>query len=123
VFDDAFVAHTRRWIDDLHRQGRLHTWIATSSGRDVGLASIIVHDLPPRPEDLRCRDGRLLHVWVEPSLRGNGVGRALVECCLAAADELELRTFSLHATDDGRRLYEGLGFRAEPAWMERPVDR
>ncbi|MHB1138674.1 MAG: GNAT family N-acetyltransferase [Microthrixaceae bacterium] len=123
VFDDAFVARSRRWVDDLQRQGRLHTWIASGDGRDVGLASVIVHDLPPRPEDVRCRDGRLLHVWVEPPLRGNGLGRELVERCIAAAGELELRTFSLHATDDGRPLYERLGFRAEPAWMERSVVR
>ena len=123
VRQESFVAATRRWIDELMRQGRLHSWIATSEGRDVGLASIIVHDLPPLPEDVRCRDGRLLHVWVEPPLRGNGLGRALVQQCLAAAGDLQLRSYSLHATDDGRPLYERLGFRAEPVWMERPADR
>lgn len=118
-FTPAFVAATRRWLHDHHRSGQLHSWLAVQGERPVGLASIVVHDLPPLPEDHRSRDGRLLHVWVEPRLRRCGVGAELVARCLAAAESLGLRSFSLHATDDGRMLYEGLGFEQHPAWMER----
>ncbi len=131
----SLAGETRTWQDRLHRAGRIHTWLAEVAGGDrgaggaaigpdtgtaVGLASLVLHDLPPRPEDHRCLDGRLLNVWVAPAHRRAGIGAALVTACLDAADELGIRTFSLHATDDGRPLYESSGFVANGAWMERP---
>nr|WP_256444568.1 GNAT family N-acetyltransferase [Aquihabitans sp. G128] len=100
--------------------GRLHTWFAEVDDRAVGLASVVLHDLPPRPEEERTLVGHLLHVWVDPAHRRLGIGRALTTACLAAGPELGVRAFSLHATEDGRPLYEQLGFEPVPTWMERP---
>ncbi len=47
---------------------------------------------------------------VEESLRGKGIGRALMEQALAYLDEQDVRTVRLDATPLGQRLYEKLGF-------------
>jgi GNAT superfamily N-acetyltransferase len=117
------VDATRSWVARLQGDGRFHSWLAeeTQGRRAIGIASLLLHDLPPRRDDLRTVDGRLLNVWVTPDRRRQGVGRSLVRACLGASAELHVRTFSLHATADARALYEASGFRPGPAWMERPA--
>jgi len=63
----------------------------------------------------------LCDVYVDPSVRGNGVGVGLIEGVLADLDPLGLRRTML-ATADAHGLYTKFGFEplAEPArWMVR----
>lgn len=123
TFSDRFAADTRAWIARLDATRRLETWLAEVDGVAVGLASVLLRDAPPQPEDARALDGHLLHVWVRPDQRRRGHARALVTACLAAGPDLGVRGFTLHATDAGRALYQEVGFAAAPAWMERPNPR
>ena len=61
-------------------------------------------------------------IWVAPSARGQGIGRALTEAPIEAAESAGCRTLVLVATDAGRRLYERLGFRVQTWYrtMEAP---
>ena len=74
---------------------------------------------PPRPHDRGTLDGYIVNMYVDPEHRGNGIGRRLLDACLAAADEFGVGRVFLHATDDGRPLYEASGFVANPNWLER----
>ena len=62
------------------------------------------------------RDRELVNLyamWVDPSARRRGVGRALVEAATAWARELNVRRMVLRVTDGNRgalALYEGCGF-------------
>jgi GNAT superfamily N-acetyltransferase len=52
-------------------------------------------------------------IWVAPTARRRGLGRALTEAAIGAAEEAGCRTLVLVATDEGRPLYEGLGFEVQ----------
>ena len=52
----------------------------------------------------------ILNVYVEPAWRRRGVGEALMRSVLTALTDLKVRRIVLHASDNGRRLYERLGF-------------
>ena len=52
-------------------------------------------------------------VWVEPSWRRRGIARALTRATIDAADDAGCRTLVLVATQEGRPLYEQLGFEVE----------
>src|SRR5262245_9628803 len=52
-------------------------------------------------------------VWVEPAWRRQGIGRAVTQATLDAADEAGCRTLVLVATSEGRPLYERLGFEVQ----------
>ncbi len=61
-------------------------------------------------------------IWVAAAARRRGLGRALTEATIEAAEAAGSRTLVLVATDAGRRLYERLGF-AVQTWyrtMEAP---
>ena len=61
-------------------------------------------------------------VWVAPAHRGRGLGRALTEAAIEAAEAAGCRTLVLVATERGRPLYEQLGFKVQTWYvtMEAP---
>ena len=52
-------------------------------------------------------------VLTKPEYRGRGFAHKLLERALDYADSLEIETVKLDATDQGKPLYESLGFHAE----------
>ena len=58
------------------------------------------------------------HLFIQEGWRRKGVGTALVEAALAEARRLRLGRVRLHATAEGRALYERLGFRLRSNDME-----
>ena len=52
----------------------------------------------------------VLNVYVEPEWRKRGIADALMRALLQELAARGIRRVVLHASDDGRRLYERLGF-------------
>lgn len=52
-------------------------------------------------------------IWVEPALRGQGLGKALTRATIEAAETAGCTTLVLVATAAGQPLYEGFGFRVQ----------
>jgi GNAT superfamily N-acetyltransferase len=61
-------------------------------------------------------------IWVAPTHRRHGLGRALTQAVIDAAEAAGSRTLVLVATQRGRRLYEQLGFELQTWYrtMEAP---
>jgi GNAT superfamily N-acetyltransferase len=65
----------------------------------------------------------LCDVFVDPGVRGSGVGVALIGYVCELLDQLQLRRVAL-ATSDAHGLYERFGFAslaAPESWMARPA--
>jgi GNAT superfamily N-acetyltransferase len=133
-FDPAFVAVTRAFVEDVVARGRIRTWLADPApepGRadvavaavpaPIGLVSVLLADTPPLPEEHRAREGYLINMYVEPAARHRGVASALLDEVRAAAPALGLRRIYLHATEQGRPLYERSGFSPDARWMGLPL--
>jgi len=112
VFDEYdFIWNPATEVPDLfdlesHYGGRRGAfWVARLDGQIVG--SVGVERLP---------DGRaeLHRLYLDATLRGRGVGRALVEAVIGwcrAAGVRQLTLWSDTRFDRAHRLYEGMGFK------------
>jgi GNAT superfamily N-acetyltransferase len=81
-------------------------------------AGAILRQIPPFPlrhasSEITVADGRqalIVNVFTEPEWRRRGLARLLMEQILAWSREARIESLVLHASDDGRALYEQLGF-------------
>jgi DNA-binding MarR family transcriptional regulator/N-acetylglutamate synthase-like GNAT family acetyltransferase len=119
-WDETFEALVAKVIADYandHDPARERAWIAEASGRPVGCVFCMRRD--ERTAQLRC-------LLVEPSARGMGVGRALVDACVGFARDAGYAEIVLWTNDvlvDARRLYERAGFALAKSTPHRSFGR
>lgn len=83
----------------------------------VGGAGVQFRPMLPRTDPagsslLVGREGLILNVYVEPAHRRRGIARRLMEQIIAWAPATGIVRLVLHASTEGRPLYESLGFTA-----------
>ena len=111
---DAAQTH----IGEAMASGEYVAWLAylpDESGRIVGGTGVQLRRLLPRPGDggarvLVGREGIVLNMYVAHEFRRRGVARRLMEQILAWIPGTDVVRLVLHASDDGRPLYESMGF-------------
>ena len=82
-----------------------------SSGAVVGGGGIVVSPWPGVLGQRQPRRAIILNMYVERKHRRKGIARALMEAMIAWCRENEFAYVSLHASEQGRHLYEKLGFK------------
>lgn len=77
-------------------------------GEVVGGGGVLVISWP----GMQPRKAFVLNVYVQPTFRRRGIARDIMRALLEWCREQGFDSVSLHASDEGRPLYEQLGFRA-----------
>jgi GNAT superfamily N-acetyltransferase len=98
------------------RDGSYLGWLAVD-GADRVIAGVGVHIKPQLPRI--SHDGArvvtapvplIVNVYTEPTWRGRGIARALMQALMDWAGTAGCDRVLLHASDAGRPLYQSLGF-------------
>jgi GNAT superfamily N-acetyltransferase len=101
------------WVKDKMAKGEYLHWFATDAqGRIVAGAGVWLMEWPPHAIDQSRWRANVLNVYTEPSHRRQGLARRLTQTALDWCRANGIRTFILHASNEGRALYESLGFKA-----------
>jgi GNAT superfamily N-acetyltransferase len=91
--------------------GFLHAWLAENrEGRSAGGGVVITTPWLSRPHSLLARQAFILNVYVFPEFRRRGIARALMQTTIDWCRKEGFSYVSLHASADGRPLYESMGF-------------
>jgi GNAT superfamily N-acetyltransferase len=120
VSDDVFEilrakarARLKEWLDS----GDYVGWLATPAGQPemvVGGAGVQLQPILPRPVNPSTvgegRQGTVVNVFTEPQWRRRGIAGLLMKEIIIWSKDEHLDRLLLHASDEGRSVYERLGF-------------
>lgn len=108
---DAMCARFRPWLRRKMEAGEYLAWFALAP--DSSIASglgLWLMDWPPHMIGSSKWRGNILNVYTEPSHRRAGMARSLMQLALDWCASNRVEAVILHASPEGRSLYESLGF-------------
>lgn len=113
--DDQVLAESmktsRVYFSEQLRNGRYRAWFAEREpGEVIAGAGVITFDYPPSPRDPSPRRPMVVNVYTNRAHRRKGIARKLMEIIIDRCRAEGFRSIMLHASDDGRPLYDSLGF-------------
>jgi GNAT superfamily N-acetyltransferase len=106
----AMVTISASYLAKAMADGSFHAWLASIETRTVAGGAIIISPWPAHPYDLECRRATILNVYTDRDYRRRGIARQLLETMIAWCKQEGFARVDLHASPDGRHLYESLGF-------------
>lgn len=110
---DSMCARFRLWLPPRLQAAEYFAWLAVGpEGSIAAGAGLWLMDWPPHVIGAGKRRGNILNVYTEPGFRRRGLARQLMEAALECCRKSLVDTVILHASADGRQLYESMGFSA-----------
>jgi GNAT superfamily N-acetyltransferase len=102
---------TRNWIREKLSKGELIGFIAkTEDSRVAGSGCIWIREEQPRPTNPRQAQPYLMSMYTEREFRRKGVAKLIVKRALDWCRERDYERIILHASEQGKALYESFGF-------------
>lgn len=108
---EAFFAHAIA-------NGSSKSWLADADGTVVATGTLAVFCRPPYPGNISGREAYLLNMYTMPAYRRKGLATQLLNLITEYAKSQDFGKVWLHASPEGRPLYERFGFVSNPAAME-----
>ncbi len=108
---DTMSAKFRVWLLEHMNAGDYHAWLVSASDGSIAAgAGLWLMDWPPHMIGQGVRRGNILNVYTIENFRRRGLARRLMDAVLLWCRENRIDTVILHASPDGRSLYESMGF-------------
>jgi ribosomal protein S18 acetylase RimI-like enzyme len=91
--------------------GEFYGWLAVTATREaVCSGGAVIDRHPPGPTNLSGQSGYIMNISTDPHHRRLGIARRMMQTILHWMAEQGIHKVTLHATEEGRPLYEHLGF-------------
>ncbi len=110
---DRMVEVAGPWLARALADGSYRHWLALdASGRVAGGGGVMLGPWPANPKDPCIERALILNVYTELEFRKQGIARQIMLTILDWIKARGLRSVNLHASPEGRHLYQKLGFEA-----------
>jgi GNAT superfamily N-acetyltransferase len=115
--DEAALDSMRKkflpWVEQKLKSGDYLGWLAVAENNlVVAGAGLWLMDWPSHMLGSSARRGNILNVYTEPEFRRRGLAASLIQSALQWCKANGIDVVILHASAEGRALYERLGFQA-----------
>ena len=118
---ETFRAQSRDKLQRMFERSEYIGWLASPQnepGQIVAGAGVQLREVPPHPqtnldgkiEIVSGRQAIIQNVFTEPTWRRRGLAAILIKRIIDWSREQGIDSLVLHASDEGRALYERLGF-------------
>jgi GNAT superfamily N-acetyltransferase len=109
---DAMQVSTSAFLETALPSSLFRGWLAeTRAGRVIAGGGMMIVPWLSRPADPEPRRAWILNVYTYPEYRRRGIARQLMQTMIEWCRRAGFQSVALHASDDGRPLYESLGFK------------
>lgn len=118
---ESFRAQSRETLQQMFERGQYVGWLASSENEPdkiIAGAGVQLREVPPHPQPdakgkidiVSGRQAIIQNVYTEPDWRRRGLASLLIERIIDWTRQEGIDSLVLHASDEGRALYERLGF-------------
>lgn len=108
---DTMALKFRPWLLQQMDAGEYLAWLAVAPDGSIAAGTgLWLMDWPPHMIGTGVRRGNILNVYTAQEFRRRGLARQLMEVAIHWCRENRVDTVILHASPDGRKLYESMGF-------------
>lgn len=106
----AMLSTSETYLHHAVAEGSFRGWLALIEGHAVAGGAILLSPWPSHPYDGQCRRATILNLYTYPEHRRKGIARRLMQIMIDWCRKQQFAVVYLHASKDGRHLYEQLGF-------------
>jgi GNAT superfamily N-acetyltransferase len=106
----SMLSTSKAYLAAALQNGSFRGWMALVEERVIGGGAVLISPWPSHPYDLECRRATILNIYVDPGFRRRGIARQLMQTMIDWCRKQGFAAVYLHASNDGRPLYESLGF-------------
>ena len=108
----------RRYLISKMPNDEFIAWVAEADGSIVGTSGLVFFERPPMQDHLSGIDAYVMNMYTLPKWRGKGIATALLGEIINYVKGTAAGRIWLHTTDDGRHIYQQLGFVSTSSEME-----
>ena len=110
---DGMAAKCKPWLLEKMKSGEYLAWLAVDVNGSVAAgAGLWLMEWIPHMIGKSVRRGNIINVYTEQQFRRLGLARSLMDTMIQWCRENGQDTIILHASAEGRGLYESMGFAA-----------
>ena len=106
----ALAKATQRYLTEKIPKGEFVAWVAEVDDRIVGTSGLVLFERPPVADNLSGLEAYIMNIYTIPKWRGKGVATTLLREIISFVKGTAARRIWLHTTEDGKRIYEKVGF-------------
>jgi GNAT superfamily N-acetyltransferase len=107
---NAMAKSSAGYLERAMADGSFRAWFACDGDRVVSGGAVIVTSWLAHLYDLECRRATILNVYTNPEYRRRGLAGKIMQTIINWCKREGFARVTLHASEDGRHLYESLGF-------------
>jgi len=108
----AFEEGSRSYFEAALRDGSYYGLLYKVEGNVVAGGGVVIASWPGSPLNFDSRRAWILNIYVQREYRHRGIARMIMESLIEWCRSNGFQSVALHASEQGKQLYEKLGFRA-----------